>query len=92
MVTRMEELTKALPEELLQKYSEEEYGVLIKDVKAGRLGKESENKHAKHKRRFDKLLVKDRIILTGNRVLIPDELRVSVLAAGHEWYPEGRQS
>ena len=65
MVSRMEELTQAVTQKFLWKYSEEEYGVLIKDVKAGMLCKKAENKHAKLKRRFDELSVKDRVILRG---------------------------
>ena len=53
IVARMEELMKAVTQELLQKYSEEYYRVLIRDVKAGRLHKAAENKHAKLKGRFD---------------------------------------
>ena len=45
----MENLTDAVTQELMQKYSEEEHGVLIKNVKTWRVSKEAENKHA----RFD---------------------------------------
>ena len=40
IIARMEEQTEAVNQEMLQKYSEEEYGALIRDVQAGRLGKE----------------------------------------------------
>lgn len=49
MVEIMEELTEAATQELLQKYSEEKYGVFVRYIKAGRLCKEAGNKYAKFK-------------------------------------------
>ena len=42
MVARMEELTEAFTQELLQKNSRDEYADLSKDIKAGRLRKETD--------------------------------------------------
>ena len=53
-------------------------------MKAGRLRKETEAKYPRIKRLFKELLVKDRVILRGKRILIPEELRRSVMVAGHE--------
>ena len=41
MVARLEELTEAVTQELLQRYSRKEYAPLSKDVKAIRLGMET---------------------------------------------------
>ena len=46
-----------------------------------------ENKHANLKERFYELLVKNGINLTGERVLLLEELKANVLAVGHKSYP-----
>ena len=57
---------------------------MSKDLKTVRIGKEMEAKYPRLKRRFEELSVKDGVILRGERILILEELRGSVLAAGHD--------
>ena len=91
MVYRMEELTDAVTITILQESTKADRLMqeLMEDIKQGRLRKELES--SGYKDCFQELSVHEKVIMRGDRILIPKALRADVLQAAHMGHP-GKES
>ena len=91
LVCRAEELTDAVTLPVLQHHSKMDklMKMLREDIIKGRLRKELEDKGFKEC--FQELSVQEGVLMRGDKVVIPDTLRVDTLDAAHLGHP-GRES
>ena len=80
-----------MTQKLVQKYSKDKFGKLSENIEAGRLRKEKETQHPRLKRQSKEFLLEKGVILRRERILILEQHRGSVFAAGHEVHP-GREA
>ena len=91
LVCRQEELTDAVTLPILQRYTQQDKTLsqLVESIKTGRLQKDLAS--SGFKECFHELSVQDGIVMRGDRIVIPRDLRPDVLEAAHLGHP-GKES